>query len=48
MMLRIFIALFRLALGLLLWVAVATVFGRGRLSRRVWRGLRLFGRIGGL
>lgn len=48
MTLRFFIALLRFTLGLMLWIVVATIFGRGRMSRRVWRGLRLFGRIGGL
>ncbi len=48
MTLRFVIALLRLTLGIMLWIVVATIFGRGRMSRRVWRGLRLFGRIGGL
>lgn len=48
MMLRFIIALLRYTLGVMLWIVVATIFGRGRMSRRVWRGLRLFGRIGGL
>jgi hypothetical protein len=48
MTLRFVIALLRFTLGAMLWVVVATLFGRGRLSRRVWRGLRLFGRLGGL
>jgi hypothetical protein len=48
MTLRLVIALLRFTLGLMLWIVVATIFGRGRMSRRVWRGLRLFGRIGGL
>jgi hypothetical protein len=48
MMLRFIIGLLRFTLGAMLWIVVATIFGRGRMSRRVWRGLRLFGRIGGL
>jgi hypothetical protein len=48
MTLRFVIALLRITLGAMLWIVVATVFGRGRMSRRVWRGMRLFGRIGGL
>jgi hypothetical protein len=48
MMLRFVIALLRVTLGVMLWVVVAALFGRGRMSRRVWRGLRLFGRLGGL
>ena len=48
MTLRLVIALLRFTLGAMLWVVVATLFGRGRLSRRVWRSLRLFGRLGGL
>ncbi len=42
MTLRFVIALLRFTLGLMLWIVVATIFGRGRMSRRVWRGLRLF------
>ena len=48
MMLRLVIALLRVTLGAMVFVVVATVFGRGRMARRVWRGLRLFGRLGGL
>jgi threonine/homoserine/homoserine lactone efflux protein len=48
MMLKFTIALLRFTLGAMLWIVVATIFGRGRMSRRVWRGLRLFRRIGGL
>jgi len=45
MMLRFIIALLRYVLGVLVWIVVTTIFGRGRIGRRVMRGLRLFRRI---
>jgi hypothetical protein len=48
MMLRFIIGLLRFALGAMVWVVVTTIFGRGRMGRRVLRGMRLFRRIAGL